>query len=122
MFSAPPQKIASRGLYGCPDLPQIVRVQKLIVLIAGGERRTEFERGQWRKFGQLGWPHGLPTSENGVLQPAHALGQKRGEIVVKEDNVFITHLFDLIGRHEGYPLLRNALRLVAPSRLLCERE
>jgi hypothetical protein len=108
MFSAPPQKIASRGLYGCPDLPQIVRVQKLIVLIAGGERRTEFERGQWRKFGQLGWPHGLPTSENGVLQPAHALGQKRGEIVVAV--------------MRGTPCSEMPCVSYPPSRLLCERE
>ena len=51
VFCSPTKNRFQGRLYGCPDLPQIVRVQKLIVLIAGGERRTEFYRGQRRKFG-----------------------------------------------------------------------
>ena len=48
---------------------------------------------------------GLPLSEDGVLQPVHAPGAKRGQIVVKDENVGVVHLFDLIGRHEGNALL-----------------
>ena len=33
------------------DLPEIVRVQKVIVIVTGVEWGTECYRGQWRKFG-----------------------------------------------------------------------
>src|SRR5215471_1479759 len=106
-------------LEGLEYLLEVAGVQKGIVLISGAERKTKCDRGKRRQRRECGWLLGLPLSENGVLQPAHALGKKRRQIVVKDANVLIGHLFELIGCPHGYALLRHALCVGSPIAACC---